>query len=44
MTEPFYILAAEYRPMVLAYLTGGGKEPFEPITPNGMVVSSVVVD
>jgi hypothetical protein len=26
------------------YLTGGGKEPFEPITPNGMVIYSVVVD
>ena len=26
------------------YLTGGGKEPFEPITPNGMEIFSVVVD
>ncbi len=26
------------------YLTGGGKEPFEPITPNGMEIYSVVVD
>jgi hypothetical protein len=26
------------------YLTGGGKEPFEPITPNGMVIYPVVVD
>jgi hypothetical protein len=26
------------------YLTGGGKEPFEPITPNGMVIHPVVVD
>lgn len=26
------------------YLTGGGTKPFEPITPNGMVIYSVVVD
>lgn len=26
------------------YLTGGGKEPFEPIAPNGMEIYSVVVD
>ena len=26
------------------YLTGGGKEPFEPITPNGVVIYPVVVD
>jgi hypothetical protein len=26
------------------YLTGGGKEPLTPITPNGMVIYSVVVD
>jgi hypothetical protein len=26
------------------YLTGGGKKPFEPITPNGIVIYSVVVD
>ncbi len=26
------------------YLTGGGVEPLKPITPNGMVIYSVVVD
>jgi hypothetical protein len=26
------------------YLTGGGKEPLEPILPNGMVIYRVVVD
>ena len=26
------------------YLTGGGKEPLKPITPNGVVIYPVVVD
>lgn len=26
------------------YLTGGGKEPLKPITPNGMVIYPMVVD